>query len=215
VKRSTAFRPALRVLFELPDRLLHSRRHAAVRMRLARLHRVRRLLVVCTGNLCRSPYMAAVLARKLGGVEVTSAGLLGRDMTVPVNAIAAAANRGIDLSDFRSRALVPAVARAADLIVVMEPGHASHLVSYFGVPRSRIILAGDLDPKGGLPRAIDDPWQRSSKTFEAFFDRLNRCAATVAQLLAPAGFIRTPQADFPNHPPAAPTRNAMVPHTAS
>ncbi len=205
----------MRVLSELPDRLLHSRRHADARARLGRLHRVRRLLVVCTGNLCRSPYLAAVLKRKLAGVEVSSAGLLGRELMVPANAIAAAASRGIDLTDFRSQALVPAAARAADLIVVMEPGHAAHLVSYFGVARSRIILAGDLDPKGGLPRAIEDPWQRSSKTFESCFDRLNRCATTVAQLLAPASFFSAPQVDFANHPSTAAPQNAVVPNTAS
>lgn len=215
MKSSTAFRPVFRVLFELPDRLLHPRRHAAARARLGRLHRVRRLLVVCTGNLCRSPYLAAVLKRKLPGIEVSSAGLLGRDLTVPANALAAAASRGIDLSDFRSRALVPAVARAADLIVVMEPGHAEHLVSYFGVARSRIILAGDLDPKGGLPRAIEDPWQRPSKTFEACFDRLNRCASTVAQLLAPAGFFHAPQIDRASQPPTAAPQNGAVPNTAT
>ena len=57
-----------RVLRHTPDRLLHARRRREARTRLAARRRDS-VLVICHGNICRSPFAAALLARELG-VEV-------------------------------------------------------------------------------------------------------------------------------------------------
>lgn len=166
-------------LFGLPDRLRHRRRHAAVRQRLASIGAPRRILVVCTGNVCRSPYLEALLKRALPGIRIASAGLVGFDRTVPSAALMIAARRGIDLSDFRSQTVEAHRARTADVVVVMDERQARYLNAYAGIARGRIIVAGDLDPTAAYSRTITDPWQKSSDVYEATFDRLDRCASTL------------------------------------
>ena len=147
------------------------------------MDRPRSLLVVCYGNICRSPYLEAVLQRALPDVRVQSAGFFGPGRPVPPFALELGAKRGLDLSTFRSRPLLPTVVRGADLIVVMDAYQARHLERYFGVPRKRIVVAGDLDPMPASTRAITDPWEQPKEVFVSSFNRLDRCAATLVSLL--------------------------------
>lgn len=167
----------------IPDRMLHRRRHLEARERLLRLQTVRTILVVCHGNICRSPYLEAVLRRELPAVSVTSAGLVGPDRPVPKNSLAVSAERGLDLSAFRSRPLSRVNARETDLVIVMDTDQARHLTRILGVSPKRIIIAGDLDPTKGATRAIQDPWRQSMAVFRSSFDRLDRCAATIVKLM--------------------------------
>ena len=167
----------------LPDRLLQRRRHLATRDRLSRMDRPRSLLVVCYGNVCRSPYLEAVLQRDMPDVRVESAGFVGPGRLVPPFALAAAAERGLNLSTFRSRPLVSAVVREADLIVVMDEQQAQHIERDFSVPCKRIVVAGDLDPHPSATRAIVDPWGQPIDVFVSSFNRLDRCAAMLVSLL--------------------------------
>jgi protein-tyrosine-phosphatase len=74
-----------------------------------------------------------------------------------------------------------------DLVVVMDAAQQQYLVRVFGVSPQRIIVAGDLDPVNCATRAIRDPWRKSVTVFEESFDRLDRCAATIAALTTSAG----------------------------
>jgi hypothetical protein len=112
-------RRVLHAIRRMPERLLQPRRHLAVRDRLARMNRPRRVLVVCYGNVCRSPYLEAVLRRAMPDIRVESAGFVGPGRPVPPFSLAVSAERGLNLSTFRSRQLVPAIIRDADLIVAM------------------------------------------------------------------------------------------------
>src|SRR5437870_6657289 len=109
---------ALSALRHFPDRLLHRRRHIAVRDRISTMGRPRTLLILCHGNLCRSPYLQAVIKRALPEMRVESAGFMALGGPAPAFAVTVSARRGIDLSGFRSRPLVQAMVRGADLIVV-------------------------------------------------------------------------------------------------
>jgi protein-tyrosine phosphatase len=170
-------------LRQMPDRMLHRRRHIEACERLLRLQTVRTILVVCHGNICRSPYLEAVLRRELPAAIVTSAGLVGPDRPVPKNSLVVSAERGLDLSTFRSRPLSRVNAREIDLVVVMDPAQGRHLTRVFGVSPKRIFNAGDLDPTPGPTRAIQDPWRHPVNVFRASFDRLDRCAATIVHLM--------------------------------
>ena len=173
----------------LPDRILHPRRHSAARRRLAGIGRPRSILVVCHGNICRSPYLHAVLQRALPDVAVSSAGFVGRDRCVPVHSLEVSERRGIDLSGFRSQALTLENVRRADLIIVMESNQARYMERVFGVRAERLVIAGDLDPVTGLTRSIRDPWMQSIRVFESCFDRLDRCALTLDAALNRGGGV--------------------------
>lgn len=174
---------AYRSIRHMPDRVLHRRRHREAREQLLRLGPVSSVLVVCHGNICRSPYLEAVLRRALPHVSVISAGLIGPGRPVPRNSLILSAERGLDLSTFCSRPVSRVNAREVDLVVVMDSEQAGHLARVFGVSPRRIIVAGDLDPRDSATRAIRDPWQQSLDVFRTSFDRLDRCAATIARLI--------------------------------
>ena len=167
----------------LPDRALHRRRHSAARRRVSEMSRPRSILVVCHGNICRSPYLHAVLQRALPDIRVSSAGFIGRDRRVPFVSLEVSARRGINLSRFRSQSLTPENVRAADLIIVMEANQARYMERVFGVRPERLFIAGDLDPARSATRAIQDPWMQSVHVFESAFDRLDRTAATLVAAL--------------------------------
>jgi len=170
----------------LPDRVLHRRRHLAVRRRLSISEPPRRILVVCYGNVCRSPYLEAVLQRALPDVAVTSAGFVGSDRPVPPISATISARRGLDLSRFRSRPLTGSTFDNPDLVIVMDAEQARQVSRLFPIRRTRIVIAGDLDPQFDKSRAIADPWNQSSEVFESSFDRLDRCAATLVSILRQA-----------------------------
>jgi len=182
----------------LPDRMMHRRRHAAIRRRLSAALPPRRILVVCYGNVCRSPYLEAVLRRALPSVTLASAGFVGADRPVPAASALVSTRRGIDLSTFRSRPLTAAAVNSADLVIVMDLGQARELMVRYPITSKRIIIAGDLDPRFDASRGIRDPWNRSSDVFESCFDRLDRCAATLVSLIQPriAGLGRRDGSDL-------------------
>jgi protein-tyrosine phosphatase len=167
----------------LNDRLLYPSRHLAVRRRLSSAPRPRQILVVCDGNLCRSPYLQAVLQRSLPDIAVTSAGFVGSDRAVPQISVALSAQRGLELAGYRSRPITQSKVQGVDLVIVMEDAQARRIARNFRVKRGRIVIAGDLEPSFNESRAIRDPWNQSIEAYESTFDRLDRCAATLVSLL--------------------------------
>lgn len=85
------------------------------------------ILVVCTGNVCRSPWAADALRSLLGPastVEVSSAGTHARvgDAADPL-AVAHAVGGGTDLARHSSRPLTATDVERADLILTAEREH--------------------------------------------------------------------------------------------
>ncbi len=165
------------------ERLLHPLRRRLARERLARGPAPSSVLVICLGNICRSPYAAARLRRSFGdrgtgtpGVE--SAGFLMLGRPVPEVGQQVAARRGIDLSAHRSQILTAAVARAADVIVVMD-GEQERAVRAMGAAPSNVVVLGDLDPAPIETRAVRDPIGQAADVFEESYARIDRCVAAL------------------------------------
>jgi low molecular weight protein-tyrosine phosphatase len=180
---SRALKRIYRATCGLYDRALYHRRHLALRRRLSNAQRPRRILVVCHGNLCRSPYLEAVLQRSLPDIAVTSAGFTGSDRAVPQISVTLSAQRGLDLSRYRSRPITQSKISSADLVIVMDPEQAQRVARMFRAKLEQIVIAGDLEPAFETSRAIRDPWDQSIEALKSTFDRLDRCAATLVSLL--------------------------------
>lgn len=94
-----------------------------------------RVLMVCTGNICRSPTAEGVLRHKLadagldGRVTVDSAGTSDYHIGDPPDprAISQARLRGYELSDLRARPLRPSDFEDFDLLLCMDHGHRKRL----------------------------------------------------------------------------------------
>ncbi len=124
-----------------------------------------RILVVCTGNICRSPMAAALLGHNLAShnpaVEVQSAGLAAL-VDYPADPLAQEllSERGIDLSGHRARQLTAAMIMGADLVLAMETAQVKMVESMLPGARGRVHRLG----KAGA-FDVPDPYGRSRDTF--------------------------------------------------
>lgn len=142
------------------------------------------VLVVCHGNICRSPYAAALLRRSLPSqIRVGSAGFVGPGRSCPVVAVEVAAARGLDLSGHRSQVLTPPEVFAADLILVMDTTQHWAMRALFGRGGDDVLLLGDLDPGAIETREIRDPWEQPREVFELSYNRIDRCVAELVRAL--------------------------------
>lgn len=93
---------------------------------------VPRVLVVCAGNLCRSPLAAALLHRELAGdgvaADVSSAGLAAPPgMSPDRNVLRVAGEHGVDLEAHVSTLVSRDDLRGADLILTMTGEQAGEV----------------------------------------------------------------------------------------
>lgn len=173
---------AAAVLRHAPDRLMHKQRHRRAIAAIPKLEVGSRVVVVCYGNICRSPYTAAALRRLLDGtgVLVESAGFVGPGRPVPSHAHTTALGRGDDMSTHRAQLLTEPMVRGARLIVVMDTAQRARLKRR--TPDApTLLLLGDLDPQPIAKRAIRDPYAQSLDVFAEVFDRIDRSAAVLAR----------------------------------
>jgi len=176
-------------LRRLPGRLLHPLRRRKALSRLRGCPPPRFVLVVCYGNICRSPYVAARLEHELtrpahGAIRIESAGFVGWGRPCPPVAVEVAAAHGVDLSRHLATMLVPSRVSAADLIVVMDKPQARVLRDLFGRADRDVLILGDLDPERIETRTIQDPVEQPKEVFERCYSRIDRCVRELVQAVA-------------------------------
>lgn len=125
------------------------------------------VLIVCTGNICRSPTAEAVLRHKLAQVglgarvRVESAGLGDWHIGDPPDrrAMDRAAHRGYDLSSLRARQFRTGDYHDFDLILAMDRSHLSAMErNRPAAATARLQLFLDFAPPDILPREVPDPY---------------------------------------------------------
>jgi len=132
---------------------------------------VRRVMVVCHGNICRSPFAAALLARRLTDLEVRSAGLEARDGKPAQPAAARIARMyGIELESHGAHRLRAEDVLWADLILGMEGHHGAVIRRRWPEGTAKTFLLGDFFSEG--PYLIHDPYGHDDETFAAVFERI-------------------------------------------
>lgn len=116
-----------------------------------------RIMVLCVGNICRSPYAAALLQRNLLGVEVCSAGLQAViDHPADALVLELAAEQGIDLSAHRGKQLLAQDLIEASVVLVMSEAQQRDVVSRFPFARGRVFRLGEW-----IKQDIADPYRQS------------------------------------------------------
>jgi protein-tyrosine phosphatase len=131
------------------------------------------LLVVCEGNLCRSPMGEAILRKSLPGVRVGSAGIGALVGSPPAPyAQDVMRERGFDISTHRATQLSAAECKRADLILVMEQEQKRHLEQRFSFMKGRVYQLGHF---GNFD--VPDPYRKERIYFEQCFELLARGAS--------------------------------------
>ena len=140
------------------------------------------ILVVCVGNICRSPVGERLLRQLLPELEVTSAGiqaLVGKPADKTASEVAAA--HGLSLHGHEARQFSAAIGAAHDLILVMEQGHKREIARAAPQLAGRVML---FDKWTG-ERGIADPYLRPKDFHERTFAALSEAAQGWAKRLAP------------------------------
>jgi len=129
----------------------------------------RRILVVCYGNVCRSPFAAVALQRHLDSSEwqVVSAGTNAAEGK-PVTELmrAAAAEYDLDLSAQRSQKVTRSLLRTAELVITMSQRQAEKLLELEPAVRRRIRLLGGFSPQHDVWGLPADPRQAAAAADE-------------------------------------------------
>jgi protein-tyrosine phosphatase len=145
------------------------------------------VLIVCNGNICRSPYAAAVLrgtSRREGfEMRVESAGFIGPGRPVDRRVELFALKRELDLTQHRSQLLPARELARFQLILAMTRRHRSELIHRFRVPPGRVMLLGDFDPEDPPEREIPDPFGVGDATFKRILAQIDRSIAGFVQSL--------------------------------
>jgi len=147
------------------------------------------VLFVCTGNTCRSPLAAALATaaasrRGVANFTATSAGTNAWDGSPASDgALLVGLERQLDVGTHRSRKLTREMIAAADLVLVMSPGHVETVRHLGGA--GKVHLLDDYASDGETAAEISDPFGGDLESYrtaadtlqaavEGMFDRLSR-----------------------------------------
>ncbi|OOE49383.1 phosphotyrosine protein phosphatase [Salinivibrio kushneri] len=133
-----------------------------------------KILVVCVGNICRSPTGERLLRESLPTKTIDSAGV-GALVGKPANEQASriAAKHGVDLGGHEARQLTASMCHEYDLILVMESKHKEDVCRIAPEARGKTMLFGHYLTQ---TKDIPDPYRQSDEAFDYAYDLITQAA---------------------------------------
>ncbi|MCQ8881313.1 low molecular weight phosphotyrosine protein phosphatase [Pseudoalteromonas shioyasakiensis] len=135
------------------------------------------VLVVCAGNICRSPTAEYVLKSKLQnkGITVTSAGLTALEgKSADATAQQIAEQHGINMAEHRGQQINSALVQNNSVILVMEQRHLTDLCTRYPQARGKTFLLGKWLNDAEIP----DPYRQSLEAFTHVYELIDSaCSA--------------------------------------
>lgn len=121
------------------------------------------ILVVCVGNICRSPIAAALLKAQYPDKHIDSAGVsavVGSRVDAKAQAVMSVYN--INMSEHVAKQINESLITKADLILTMSTGQTKWLEERWPHCRGKTFRIGHW-----LDKDIADPYQHEQAVFEA------------------------------------------------
>lgn len=123
---------------------------------------IKNVLIVCIGNICRSPMAEGLLREALPGLNIYSAGL-GAMVGSPADATSVELMNvaGVNIHTHRAQQLSGVIANSADLILVMDAEQKAELQRRYPSTTGKVFRLGE---QGRFD--IPDPYRQPRKEFE-------------------------------------------------
>ncbi|MBL5902088.1 protein tyrosine phosphatase [Serratia fonticola] len=138
------------------------------------------ILVVCVGNICRSPIGERLLKRLMPEKTISSAGvsaLVGKP--ADEMAVIVSIENNLSLEGHVACQLTRKQCLEYDLILVMEKKHQEIVCNIAPEVRGKVMLFGHWNNQ----ESIGDPYRKSKEFFELVYGQLNTSALTWAEKL--------------------------------
>ncbi len=152
---------------------------------------IKQVLLVCTGNICRSPLGEALLRRTLKergieGIDVASAGTGAWDgAPASEGAYLVGLERGLDLSGHRARLLTRELVEEADLILTMARHHRARVDELGG--EGRVFVLGEYAGRDVDEAEVSDPFGGDLEVYRHTCVELEALVGNTAERLATEG----------------------------
>ena len=120
------------------------------------------VMMVCVGNICRSPVAEVLLKHQQPQLKVFSSGI-GALVGKPADpkSVAIMAEKNIELNNHCAQQINSVLVSAADLILVMEKMHIDAIQSKFPEARGKVHLIGKWNDNEEIP----DPYKKNNDAF--------------------------------------------------
>ncbi len=147
------------------------------------------VLMVCSGNTCRSPLAEAIMRRLWSEAGTVRLRVWSRGTSavpgVPASpeAVSAASSRGMDLRGHFSAPVAEADLEAADLVVTMTAAHKKALLSRFPSYQSKVRTLAEV-AEGSVKGDVPDPIGRGQDAYERTADTLTQGLTVLAKRLS-------------------------------
>lgn len=134
------------------------------------------ILIVCTANICRSPVGEALLRQKLQeqglhNWKVSSAGTWAMDGRRAAEfSQQLMAEKGLDITEHRSRNIIADTLVDVDLVLCMEAGHAEALRAEFPALAHKIFMITEMR---GRKYSVNDPYGGPLETYQQMVQELD------------------------------------------
>ena len=143
----------------------------------------KRILFVCTGNICRSPIAEGVLrhaVRSRKDVEVASAGVAtGYGQRPSENGVEACRQIGIDIRGIRSQPLTEELVEWATHIYGMTRSHLDAILTFFPEAANKAWLACEFEPSLAERPEVPDPIGMGMHAYIATRDHLSKATPSI------------------------------------
>ncbi|MEM9679763.1 MAG: low molecular weight protein-tyrosine-phosphatase [Bacteroidota bacterium] len=149
-----------------------------------------KILMVCLGNICRSPLAHGILESKLNDSQyiVDSAGTAAYHVgqSPDHRSIEVAKQHGIDISHQRARQFIAEDFEQFDLIYAMDQSNYNNIISLTANPsdiqKVKLILDENYDI---INKNVPDPYYGDFSDFEYVFELLNSTCGKIVDKLKP------------------------------
>lgn len=147
-----------------------------------------KILMVCLGNICRSPLAEGILQDKLGSkFNVGSAGTIAlhQGEKPDKRSIATAENHGIDISKQKSRPIKNSDFDEFDIIYCMDKNNVKDVLSFAKTKEQKAKVHLFLEVlKDSSLTEVPDPYWGNMQDFEDVYELIDKACTIIAKDLA-------------------------------